>query len=366
LTSGRKLDLRVALDRAELSDHLRAQRIRLEPDAISFAASKLNESWLTAWASSVFSIQTSKTGTSGVFLSTWADTVRAIFEMRDLAGIEEQIRRLNIPSHEALDTDLVLRVAGRYHRSGFNIVFEANGKGCSDLLIEGHGFRSYAEVKRENLLDHKHQANVKRASLAFLAGAEPEIRSWLEDRELRMELKFSRSFSPSIVSTVIEELRSHLYTVGVLNEQPLNSVPGSRYIVLPCQSAPFFRKGMHTGHIIVKEPGTPVPVAPQNMPILVVFDWLPNLKALKKRLKKASMQMRGDASMDPGAQGFIVLEMSHGELAKDAIVEHFSLLPTNCLGVVLLSDSSYLVPRSDLSAESAKALMVAGTPMIQT
>ena len=265
--------------------------------------------------------------------------------MRDLAGIEDQIRRLNIPSHEALDTDLVLRVAGRYHRSGFNIVFEANGKGCSDLLIEGHGFRSYAEVKRENLLDHKHQASVKRASLAFLAGAEPEIRSWLEDRELRMELKFSRSFSPSIVSTVIEELRARR---------------------IPRAPVPFFRKGMHTGHIIVKEPGTPVPVAPQNMPILVVFDWLPNLKALKKRLKKASMLMRGDASMDPGAQGFIVLEMSHGELAKDAIVEHFSLLPTNCLGVVLLSDSSYLVPRSDLSAESAKALMVAGTPMIQT
>jgi hypothetical protein len=334
----------------------------LEPDAIAFAVSRLNDDWLTAWASSVFNIRTSKTGTSGVHLSSWAETVHCIFEMRKLAGIEEQIRRLGIPSHEALDTDLVIRIAGKYRRSGFDIAFEPNGKGCSDLLIESHAFRSYAEIKRENQLDHKRYKSVMSASSAVLAGAAPDIRSWLEDRELRTELRFSRSFSPSIVPSVIKELRSRLQTIEIGSEQPLNAVPGSRYIVLRRQDGPFYRKGIHTAHVVVKQPGTPVQLVPQNMPVLVIFDWLPNLKALKQRLQKASMQLRGDALKDPDAQGFVVLEMSHGELAKDAVVEHFSLLPRNCLGVILRSDPSYLVPRSDVSVEAAKVLMLAGTP----
>jgi len=301
-------------------------------------------------------------GTSAVHLSGWGETVRSIFEMRELWGIEEQIRRLSIPSHEALDTDLVLRIAGKYHRAGFDVAFEPNGKGCSDLLIEGLGFRSYAEIKRENQSDHKRHASVMRVSSAILDGAAPEIPKWLEDRELRMELKFSKLFSVSVVPTIIKELRSRLTTVGVGSEQRLDAVPGSRYIVLPRLQVPFYEKGIHTGHIVVKQPGTPVQAVPQNMPVLVIFDWVPNLKALKQRLQKAAMQLGGDTLKDSNAQGFVVLEMSHGELAKDAIIEHFSLLPANCLGVTLRSDSSYVVPRSDLSAEAANVLALAGSP----
>ena len=74
------------------------------------------------------------------------------------------------------------------------------------------------------------------------------------------------------------------------------------------------------------------------------------------------MQLKSDALEDSNAQGFVVLEMSHGELVEDAIVKDFSLLPTNCIGATLRSDSSYLAPRSDLTAEAAKILMLAGTP----
>ena len=124
-------------------------QIELEQDAIGYAANKLNEGWLIVWAPMPgFAVRTSKNGTSGLILASWAQTVRSIFEMRRLEGIEEQIRRLNIPSHEALDTDLVIRIAGKYHRSGFNVAFEPNGDGCSDLLIEDLGFRSYAEIKK--------------------------------------------------------------------------------------------------------------------------------------------------------------------------------------------------------------------------
>jgi hypothetical protein len=337
-----------------LFDLLTAQRIHLEPDAIAFAASELNDDRLTVWASSVFNIRTSNTGTSAVSLSIWAEAIQSIFEMRELSGIGEQIRRLGIPSHEALDTDLVIRIAGKYHRAGFNVAFEPNGRECSDLLIESQTFRSYAEIKRENQQDHKRHASVMRASWAVLSSA-GDIRTWLEDRELRMELT-------SIVPSVIGELRRRLQTVEVGKEQQLDAVSGSRYIVLQRQDDPFYRKGILTAKVVVRQPGTPVQLVPKNMPVLVIFDWLPNLKALKQRLQKASMQLSGDALKDPDAQGFVVLEMSHGELAKDALVEHFSLLPGNCLGVMLRSDHSYLVPRSDVTAEAVEILMLAGTP----
>ena len=359
MASGRLLNLHLASDRAELSDLLTAQGIQLEPDAIAFASAKLNSDWLTAWASSVFNIRTSKTGTSAIHLWSWADTICSIYALRDVVGIEEQIRRLGVPSHEAIDTDLVIRVAGKYHRSGFNIAFEPNGLGCSDLLIEGHGFRSYAEIKRENQQDHKRYQSVMNASCALLSSLRPETRTWLQDRELRMEVKFSKTFSHSVVSSIIHELQAGVRKVVAGNEQALLAIPGSRYIVLPRQHPPFYEKGVHSGHIVVRQPGTPVQAVPQNMPILVVFEWLPNLKALNKRLHKAASQLRCDSAKDPNAQGFVVLEMSHGESAKDAIIKGFSLLPMNCLGVVLRSDSSYLIPRSDLSTEAARVLMLA-------
>jgi hypothetical protein len=42
----------------------------------------------------------------------------------------------------------------------------------------------------------------------------------------------------------------------------------------------------HKGIIRVKQPGTPVQVLPKNMSIQVVFDWRPNLDALKQRIRK--------------------------------------------------------------------------------
>lgn len=292
----------------------------------------------------------------------WAELAGAIFNMRDVVGIAEQIRRLSVPSHEALDTGLVVRVAGRYVSRGFTVRFEPNGEGCSDLLVENSELRSYVEIKRENEQAHRRWEGIHRSSQGVLGYLEPRLRGWLENHELRVEIKLSRLFSVETVPAIGEEIDRQVRALEACKEQPLDSVRGSRYVVLPRLHEPFYRKGAHTGLIKVKKAGTPVQAIIQNMPILVVLDWVPNLGALKRRLQKASTQLRNDSAKDSNAQGFFVVEASHGEAAKDKIVAYFPMLPTNCLGVVLLSAPGYVVPRSDVPSAVTQILAIAGTP----
>lgn len=360
-SSESKLDLRLAEDRSEILTLLTEQMVRLEPDALEFAVSVLSEVWLVAWVmwgSPIFNIRTARKANSAISLATWAEVVSSIFEMRGVPGTPEQIRRLCLPSHEALDTGLAIRIAGRYARRGFAINFEPNGKGCSDLLIESSTFRSYVEIKRENESDHKRSFSIKALSNEVLERLDL-LRDWLEDNELRIEVKFSKLFSNSVVPAIATEIEGQCRRAEVRTETSINAVQGSRYIVLPRLDAPFYKKGIHSGAIIGR--GKVVQIVPQNMPILVIFDWRHNRVALKERIRKASGQLRNDAAKDTDAQGFLVLEGSHGEAAQKTIKSSFSLLPVNCLGVVLLSDQVYVVPRSDVSEEITRIMGFAGS-----
>jgi hypothetical protein len=139
-------------------------------------------------------------------LRDWAELAGAIFNMRDVVGIAEQIRRLSVPSHEALDTGLVVRVAGRYVSRGFTVRFEPNGEGCSDLLVENSELRSYVEIKRENEQAHRRWEGIHRSSQGVLGYLEPRLRDWLENHELRVEIRLSRLFSVETVPAIGEEI----------------------------------------------------------------------------------------------------------------------------------------------------------------
>jgi hypothetical protein len=70
--------------------------------------------------------------------------------------------------------------------------------------------------------------------------------------------------------------------------------------------------------------------------------------------------LKKDSLKDPNAEGFIVVETSHGELAKNTIAENFENLPPNCIAVIVRSDVSTVVARENVSAETFKALSIAG------
>ena len=306
-----KLDLRLADDRAEILALLTQQGIALQPTALDFAASQLSEDWLVAWvmwASAIFNIRTEKYK-FGVWLATWAEIVSTIFDIKNVAGIGEQIRRLCLPAHEALDTSLAIRVAGRYVRRGFTVSFEPNGEGCSDLLVKSSSFRSYVEIKRQNKEEHKRLSSAQGLSDEVLGCLEP-LYHWLQGNELRLEVKFSMLFSSSVVPAILAEIERQVRHAVIRTELPISSVRGSRYIVLPKLEVPFY-KGIRFGRIIGT--GAVVQIVPPNMPIQVVFDWKHNRDALKQRIRKASRQLANDAAKDFGAQGFLVLEESDGE-----------------------------------------------------
>jgi hypothetical protein len=301
----------------------------------------------------------SVSGNLAIPLATWIETIASVYEMREVAGIEEQMRRLGIPSHEPLDTELVIRIASKYHRAGYEVAFEPNGQGCSDLSIRGRDFHLYSEVKRENRFEHKRLKSVQRASQTVLNAAR-EIVRWLEDRDLRMEIWFSRSFADSVAEAIVHEIRTRIHSFAVGREQDIQAVPGSRCIILPRFDLEFYRPGIRTAQLEIKQAGVPVQFAVHNMPIVVAFDAGPNLRALMQRVRKAGKQLKNDSLKDPSAQGFIVVETSHGELAKNAIVENFENLPPNCIAVIVRSDVSTVVARENVSAETVEALSIAG------
>jgi RNase P protein component len=157
----------------------------------------------------------------------------------------------------------------------------------------------------------------------------------------------------------VAEVDGQVRQAETLRVLPINAVPEGRYIVLP-RSRPSFYKGIRTATIIGT--GAVVQGVPQNMPIHVVFDSKHNRDALKQRIRKAFRQLRNDTVKDCDARGFVVVEGSHGEAARETIKNSFSCMPANCLGVVLLSDSGCVIPRSGVSGEVAQMMAFAGSP----
>jgi hypothetical protein len=355
-----KLDLRLNDDRAAFLEILAEKGIRLLEDALEFASTKLPEDWLVLFPMDIFNIRTSRAGTYALGIRVWVEVAQGLYNLRSTPGIDEQIRRLGIVSHEALDTSLVLQIAGRYAAAGFSVAFEPNGKGCSDLLVENAILRLYIEVKRENQQDHKHFESIRRCSGEILAALQPQPRDWLEDKELRLEIRFPRTFSSESVIAITREIKQIVLQSEPGKEISLSAIRGSRCFLTESHEEPHFKKGIRQGLIRIKQPGVPVQLSPQNMPVLVSFESNMNTTALRARLQKASRQLKADAIRDPGAVGFFVMEVFRGEDAKDIIAKRYlSSFPTNCLGIVLLSNSGWLIPASGVSQDVCDVMALA-------
>jgi hypothetical protein len=94
--------------------------------------------------------------------------------------------------------------------------------------------------------------------------------------------------------------------------------------------------------------------------ILLPFSTSQTFHMSGKPLRKAGKQLKNDSLKDPSARAFIVVETSHGELARNAIVENFENLPQNCIAVIVRSDVSTVVARENMPAETVEVLSIAG------
>ena len=330
-------------------------------EAIQYACSKLPDNWLTlVWVGGENFI--CRLGQVAWSLPQWAEAIANLYELRDVAGINEQARRLCISSHECFDTSLVITVAGRYKRDGWIIDFEPNGRGCGDLKVSKE-MCLYVEVKRENVNAHKRFNNLRANAQAILDAISPTLIDWLEEHDLRVQVKFSRGFSGSLVKRICEELNASVRNAPIRIEQELMA-NNSQFVVLNRNDEQHFKEGMVSGRVKLKA-GVAVQIHPPNMPIQVIFDRRPNPKAIRGLIRDAKRQLQNDLEIDPDAAGLICIQASGGEELATMIEERFlNNLPARCLGVTLLSDIpggvGHVIYRDGLGEGALKAMSVPG------
>jgi len=345
--------------------------IALTRAAVKCACEKLSSEWLTLVPAGgpncicSLSMSSEKKGSVGLSLPQWAEIVESLYRLRDNQGISEQVRRLSLLSHERLDTALVIVIAGRYKARAWKVAFEANGRGCSDLRVSNEDRQFYVEVKRENLQDHDRYKTFSANASALLNGLSSVLGEWLDRNDLRVELKLSRGFSPSLVAKICDELGTKVLNAPLRMDQTISIPRRSEFAVLRREDPAHFEKGFVVGRITVKEAGVPVQVHPRNMPVKIVFEWPPNVAVIARLIRDAKRQLSNDAASDPAAKGFIVVQAAGGAQLASAIERRLlNTFPSCCLGVVLLSEtpgeSGQIVLQDGVDESTLAAMTYAG------
>lgn len=318
-------------------------RVALNREAIEHACLALSDEWLTlvdaGWPNCICALSMSPgQGSTALALSQWMEIVDSLYLLRNTDGIAEQVRRLLIFSHERLDTALVIVIAGRYKARGWEVAFEPNGRGCSDLRVTAQDQRFYIEVKRENLQDHDRYKTFSANAGALVGCVQAALGEWLDSNDLRVEVKFSRGFSESVVKKVHAELIQKVPNAPLRTEQALSIPSNSKFVVVRTEDI-YFEKGFSMGRITVKQPGVPIQVHPKNMPVRVIFEWPPNFRVIRRLIREARRQLANDVKVDAAATGFVIVQASGGaKLAQVLEKTLLRTLPPYCLGVVFLSD----------------------------
>jgi hypothetical protein len=336
-------------------------------EAVEYARDILSDDWLILFAigqNCICNLSIGKSGTVGLALPQWAEVVESLYALRGAEGIAEQARRLRVPAHERLDTAFAVTVAGRYKYKSWSVAFEPNGKGCSDLQLVQENKTFYVEVKRENIQDHVRANNFRANATAILNALLPSLSEWLEKNDCRIQVKFPRGLSQTLVVRICNELSAKVPHAPIGVVQSLTLPQGSEFVLLRRDSEQHYKMGF-IGRIMMKA-GVPVQADdPRNSPVQIGFDWPTNLSAIRALLKKANQQLQNDAALSSGAAGFIVMQSRGGEQLGKVIEERFLRnFPLCCLGVTLVSefpfDNAQIVYRDGVDAKTLEVMSYAG------
>jgi hypothetical protein len=357
-----KADVDVLLNVA--ADH----GLAMTRDAVECAREMLSDDWLTLFAMSrncICDLSIGKSGSVGYSLPQWAEVAESLYALRSAEGITEQARRLRVPAHERLDTAFAVTVAGRYKSRGWGVTFEPNGKGCSDLQLAQESRNFYVEVKRENTQEHVRSNNFHSNANAILSALPPALSEWLDKNDCRIQVKFPRGLSHSLVTRICNELSANVPHAPIGVVRSLTLPRGSEFVLLHRDSDQHYRMGF-VGRIMLKA-GVPVQLNdPRNTPVQIGFDWPPNLSAIRALIKKANRQLQNDATLSSGTTGFIVMQARGGEQLAMAIEQRFLRnFPPCCSGVTLVSEipfeSGQIVCRDAVDAKTLEVMSYAAS-----
>lgn len=361
----RNLDVRKQLDREELLQILAACGVPLERAALEYSLAHLSDDWLALSTMGVSLRIDQRGGHYGLQLDTWVRIVDCIYAFRNHENIAVQIRRLSISSHEKADTILVLLVARRFHNRGFRVIFEPNGKGASDLMVASNSDRVYVEVKRENPQSHLRFQRMQQLGRKTIGSLQARLKKWLVANGMRLEIRFPTLFSDQHVEQIVHQVEVLVRTARLDQEMTLSGKGNPTFLLRPRSAGFRYKSGFHILHVTVPKAGQPIQIlAPENALVRCTFVPRPNLQALKKRIHKASQQLRSDLEKDGMARGIIVAELllREAEPAVEALAKR--LWPGTLggfIGVTVISPGSiWAIPRAGISEGDMALLRYAG------
>jgi hypothetical protein len=361
----RNLDLRKQVDQEELLGILSACGTPLDRPVIEYALAHLSDDWFNLTTLGA-ALQINRRGALyGLPLDTWLKIMDSTYAFRNYAKIDVQIHRLSIPSHEKLDTILVLLVARRFHNRGLRVTFEPNGKGGSDLMVARDADRAYVEVKRENPQEHHRLQRTQQLGTKIIGTLLSRLKEWLVANGMRLEIRFPTLFSDQDAERTANRVEGLVRTARVNQEIALHSKGKPTFLLLPRTASFHYKNGSHMAHVTIEQAGKPVQLfAPENALVRCTFVTKPNLNALKKRIQKASQQLQLDLENDKLAHGLIVTEFLFREPkpAIDAITKRFwPARIEKFLGVTLISPgSTWAIPGAGINEDGMALLRYAG------
>jgi hypothetical protein len=329
-------------DRRQIADLLARAGVLNGVAVLSFACDHLTDDWLTVWDEQNVRLNCRANADEVMDIKVWAEVLWALFQLRNESNITEQIRRLNLLSLEKVNNAITFLIASRYIFRGYTVRLEPNGPAGSDLLIEGNGFRVYAEIKNENAQQvHPRQVNWHRRALRIIERLRAEHSKSLRDRGLRLEIRFGGLFSDETIPRILEEIGHIISTAetGVKTEIP--SVNGSVCHFLPgdVPFTPLAGKSIFFSGRTELTPNGPVQVA--NLDVIATLPMPPNLHAVKGRIKDALRQLAKERRLDPASGCMIVLLVLDADYVSAAIQKRMmTTFPRELLGVVVISSQA--------------------------
>lgn len=360
----RELDLANPDHRDSLLARLHEMGVQSDPAALSYSLSILSDDWRRLPEGlEICSLKVGTKRSEGIGLPVWLAVMQSVYDFRSHPRFDQLVHRLRLPSHEKLDTVLVLQVARRYHARGFEITFEPFDHATTDLLVQRELCRLYIEIKRENPTEHRRFVRVHEIGNIITGTLDQVLRPWFRERHVRLEVSIPKLFSDAYAKRFAEEICTAAPTLVLAAETHLQSAPQAKVIILPEDAEFLYRKGIHMGFVRV-EADHPVPIfAPASSPIRCTFALKPKLDALGERIRHAGKQLKRDLQRDKGANGFVVLESWLAEKETVDAIQHrfWQRLPAGCLGVVLISPTGWIIPHPSLQPEAIEVLKYAAT-----
>ncbi len=199
-----------------LLSRLREIGLPCDPAALSYSLPLLSEDWRRIpEALVVCSLKVGSKRSEGIDLPVWLSVMQSVYDFWGHARFDRVVQRLRLPSHEKLDTVLVLQVARRFHMRGCTVTFEPFDQATTDLLMQRDRCRLYIEIKRENPGEHHRVVRVNEVGGIIIGALEQTLRPMLVDRQIRLEVSIPNLFSNDYAKRFATEIRLAAQTMQI-------------------------------------------------------------------------------------------------------------------------------------------------------